>query len=152
MKKIIYVLCIVLLLVGCSSNIEPLTAKEFKTFMEDKGLTVTNEIDSANGDSSYDSIYVASDLSKYSFEYYFMKDIESASDLYTMAMNNLDSTYKDDSSARITSKRINNIGKYEVSASDYYCVVWLNENTVMYITGYIENKEEIKDILNELGY
>ncbi len=129
-----------------------MTAKQFKTTMEGKGFTVTDEIESANGDRSYQNIYVAADLEKYSFEYYFMTDKESAKNVYSTAASNLDKTYKNDSSAVIIANESDDSARYEVSASDYYCVAWQNKNAVLYMTAYIDYKEEAKSILKDLGY
>ena len=140
---------------GCSvkvSETTPMTAKEFKTEMEEKGLSVVDQIDSANGDSSYQDIYVATDGDKYSFEYYFMTDPESAKNVFTTATETLDANYKDDSSAVIIANSTDESGKYEVTASDYYCVVCQNQNTVLYLTSNIAYKDEAQDILKDLGY
>lgn len=158
MKKIISYITLAFFIVafaGCSVKVaesEPMTAKEFKTKMEEKGFNVVDQIDSANGDSSYQDIYVATDGDKYSFEYYFMTDPESAKNVYSYAADNLDATYKDDSSAVIIANSSEDSGKYEVTASDYYCVVCQKQNTVLYLTSNIAYKDEAKDILNDLGY
>lgn len=137
---------------GSSSASDPMTAKQFKNAMEKKGLTVTDQIDSANGDNSYQDIYVAVDEEKYTFEYYFMKDVNSAKSVYEYATSNLDTNYQEDSSAVIIANSTDESGQYEVTASDYYCVVWQNENTVLYLTSYSDYKDEAKDILKDLGY
>ena len=156
MKRICSMICLAVALcalMGCSvKNKEPMTANQFKTTMESKGFTVKDNTESANGDSSYQSIYVSADETKYSFEYYFMTDVESAKNVFSYAASNLDSTYKDDSSAVILSNETDESGKYEVSASDYYCVVWQNKNTVLYMTSYIDSKAEAASILKDLGY
>lgn len=157
MKKRLFIalviMAVLLMIGGCARNnsSEPITAKQFKTMMEDKGMLVTDQIDSANGDNSYQDIYVAADESKYSFEYYFMKDVSSAKGVYKYAVDNLEANYKDDSSAKIISNETEMNSKYEVSASDYYCVVWQNENAVLYLTAYIDYQDEAKQILKELG-
>lgn len=157
MKKtaitLIVLICL-MILGGCAGkeSSKPMTAKQFKTFMEDKGLVVSDEIDSANGDNSYQEIYVALEENKYSFEYYFMKDIASAKSVYEYASDNLDAKYKEDSSATIVAKKAEKNSKYEVSGSDYYCVVWQNENTVLYLTAYSDYLNDAKQILKELGY
>lgn len=157
MKKIAIALIMsicLMMLGGCTGgkNSEPMTAKRFKTIMENKGFDVSDNTESANGDNSYQDIYVAVDENKYSFEYYFMKDIASAKSVYSYAADNLDANYRDNSSAVIVANTTENNGKYEVSASDYYCVVCQNENTVLYLTAYSSYKDEAKQILKELGY
>ena len=81
-----------------------------------------------------------------------MKYVSSAKGVYSYAADNLDANYKDDSSAKILSKETELNSKYEVVASDYYCVVWQNENAVLYLTAYVDHLDEAKQILKELGY
>lgn len=119
---------------------------------ESKGFQVVDQIESTNGDNAYQDVYVANEDGKYSFEYYFMKDVDSASELFAYATKNLNANYKDDSSAVIVADSAEMTGKYEVSASDYYCVVWQNENSILYMTAYSNCKEDAKAILKDLGY
>ena len=120
--------------------------------MEEQGLTVTDQTDTANGDNSYQEIYVAADESKYSFEYYFMKDVDSAKSVYSYAYDNLDAKYQEEESGEFKLDEVGDVRKYEVSFTDYYCVVWQNQNTVLYVTAYSEHADEAKQILKELGY
>ncbi|MBR2707592.1 MAG: hypothetical protein IKE74_10230 [Mogibacterium sp.] len=158
MKRIISLICIILLtltLAGCSKGEDmksPNTADEFKSEMEELGLSVVDQTSSANGDSSYQKIYVATDGDKYSFEYYFMTGINPAKNIYTYLTENLDATYTDDSSAVIVANSSEESGKYEVTASDYYCAVLHNQNTVLYVTSQIDNADEAKDLISKLGY
>lgn len=63
----------------------------------------------------------------------------------------ISTTLKEDSSAKIVANETEMNSKFEVSASDYYCVVWQNENTVLYLTAYSDYLDEAKQILKELG-
>ena len=150
---IVVALCAVMMVVGCSGdNKDPLTPKEFKTIMEEKGIAVTDQTEAVSGDSSYQDVYVAYAEGKYSFEYYFMKNESSASELYAVATKNLEKRYDNDSSATVLSSSIGSTNKYEVSASDYYCVAWQNKNAMLYMTAYSNYKDEAKEILKKLGY
>ena len=95
-KNFLFIVAMVfiLMLSGCgkSSTSEPITTTKFKTIMEEKGLEVTDKTDSAK-DHSYQEIYVAVDKEKYSFEYYFMKNEKSATNVYKYAVDNLNKTY-----------------------------------------------------------
>ena len=100
-KNFLFIVAMVfiLMLSGCgkSSTSEPITTTKFKTIMEEKGLEVTDKTDSAK-DHSYQEIYVAVDEEKYSFEYYFMKNEKSATNVYKYAVDNLNKTYKENNS------------------------------------------------------
>lgn len=159
MRKMSRILCAatagLFILTGCSSDGntdgEILTAKEFKTAMEEQGLSVTDQTESAS-DSSYQQIYVAVDEEKYSFEYYFMKDPNSAANVFAYAKDNLDNTYADDADAEIAESGSGSALEYSVDASDYYCEVIQKENAVLYVTAYPDYKEEAAAIIDSLGY
>ena len=94
-KKFLFIIAMVfmLMLSGCgrSSTSEPITTTKFKSIMEENELEVTDKTDSAK-DHSYQEIYVAVDEEKYSFEYYFMKNEKSATNVYKYAVDNLNKT------------------------------------------------------------
>ena len=159
MRKMLRMLCAatagLFIFTGCSSDgntdDEVLTAKEFKTAMEEQGLSVTDQTESAS-DNSYQQIYVAVDEEKYSFEYYFMKDPNSAANVFAYAKDNLDNTYADAEDAEIAESGSGSDLQYSVDASDYYCEVIQKENAVLYVTAYPDYKEEAAAIIDSLGY
>ena len=143
MRKILNLVCGTIVagcLTACGSSTsgEVLTAREFQSKMEDEGLTVVDQTDSA-ADDSYQEIYVATEEEKYSFEYYFMKNDESADTVYQYAVTNLKNTYDSDSSAEINEK-------------DKGTNVLKKDNTVLYITSYVDYEKEAKEIIKNLGY
>ena len=154
-KNFLFIVAMVfiLMLSGCgkSSTSEPITTTKFKTIMEEKGLEVTDKTDTAK-DHYYQEIYVAVDKEKYSFEYYFMKNEKSATNVYKYAVDNLNKTYKENNSAKITENENNTQSVYDVTASDYHCKVIKKENTVLYVTAYPEYKEDAEKLVKELGY
>ena len=154
-KKFLFIIAMVFMLIlsGCgrSSTSEPITTTKFKSIMEENELEVTDKTDSAK-DHSYQEIYVAVDEEKYSFEYYFMKNEKSATNVYKYAVDNLNKTYKENSSAKIAEEKSNTQSVYDVTASDYYCKVIRKENTVLYVTAYSEYKENAEKLVKELGY
>ena len=154
-KKFLFIIAMVfmLMLSGCGrrSTSEPITTTKFKSIMEENELEVTDKTDSAK-DHSYQEIYVAVDEEKYSFEYYFMKNEKSATNVYKYAVDNLNKTYKENNSAKIAEEESNTQSVYDVTASDYYCKVIRKENTVLYVTAYSEYKENAEKLVKELGY
>lgn len=152
-RRIIGLLTIAALLTGCgsSTNTETMTAKEFKRDMENMGFVVEDQTESA-ADSTYQKIYVALDEEKYSFEYYFMKDENSADVVYQYAVSNLNKVYGEEETATILEEEKNSIRDYSVSASDYYCEVIKKENTVLYVTAYHGYEDDAKSILKDIGY
>ena len=159
MKKLLRFICVVsigaFVLTGCGdredADGEVMTAKEFKTIMAEKGFSVVEQTESA-ADSSYQQIYVAVDENKYSFEYYFMKDPNSATRVFDYAKDNLAEIYGDVTNAQIDESGSDTDFTYSVSAADYYCEVIQRENAVLYVTSYPDYKDEAKTIMKELGY
>lgn len=150
-SKILIILFAVTLLTGCISfDKDAITDDSFKKTMEEIGLTVIDETES--GDDQYQSIYVATDEEKYSFEYYFMRNESSAEAVYDYFRDNLEETYSSDETAVIIEDSKETQAEYSVSASDYYCKVTRIDNSVLYMVSYIDYKDEAKDILDDLGY
>lgn len=130
---------------------EALTANQFKTFMEEKGLEVIDQTASAENDD-YQNVYVAVDLEKYSFEYYFMRNDLTAKSLYTFAVEKVKENYKEAHGVTTTEKSFPSSADYSVTASDYYVRVIRVDNAVLYVTSYLDNKDECKEIIKEMGY
>lgn len=149
--RVLSVVIIVFLLEGCGKDSETMTAKEFQTVMEKKGFTVVDQTESAV-DSTYQKIYVAIDENKYSFEYYFMRDNNSAITVYDYAVDNLKAVYGNDDTVEIWENSSEKSAVCKVNASDYYCEVVRKDNTVLYVTSYVAFAEDAKAILEELGY
>ena len=82
----------------------------------------------------------------------FMKNEKSATNVYKYAVDNLNKTYKENNSAKITENENNTQSVYDVTASDYHCKVIKKENTVLYVTAYPEYKEDAEKLVKELGY
>lgn len=150
-SRIILIMGAVLLLTGCMQvDKEAMTAKEFKSSMEDQGFTVIDETESGDGD--YQAIYTATDEEKYSFEYYFMKSDTAATTVYDYARNNLETQYSEDDTVVIIETSNDYQAEYSVTASDYYCFVARVDNSVLYVTACAEYKDDTDDILKNLGY
>ena len=49
-------------------------------------------------------------------------------------------------------KSTKNYDKYIQETNDYYNVVSRNKNILIYVSVNIDNKKDIKKVLNELGY
>ena len=77
---------------------------------------------------------------------------KSATNVYKYAVDNLNKTYKENNSAKITENENNTQSVYDVTASDYHCKVIKKENTVLYVTAYPEYKEDAEKLVKELGY
>lgn len=88
------------------------------------------------------------DEDKYSQEYYFMKNDNSAVDVFDYAVLNLDNIYAEDSSAEIDSRN----NSYSVDASNYYVTVTRKDNTVLYVTAYPDYADEAQELMKSIGF
>lgn len=128
-----------------------MTAKEFKTLMQEKGFVVS---DATNQFSQYDyveQVYIAvpSDYS-YQIEFYEFSDVDYATSFY----NNNKSIFKSSkgNNSRETSVGIKNYSKYALSTNGKYKVVSRIDNTVIYLNVDSNNKDIVKDLLDEIDY
>lgn len=136
---------------ACGSPKEALTAKQFQDFMEEKGLTVSDQTQSAGSDD-YQNVLVAVDLDKYSFEYYFMRSDSTAKSLYTFAVEQVKKQYDGVNGTVNAEKVLPSTADFSLSASDYYVRVIRVDNAVLFVTAYPEFKDECKSLIDELGY
>lgn len=141
----------ILSLTACGGRKEPMTGKEFKRFMEEKGLEVIDQTESAANDD-YQYVFVALDREKYSFEYYFMRNDTTAENLYAYAVENVHSQYENKNGSAFTEVKHGKKGDFSMSASDYYVRVIRHANAVLYVTAYPDAKAECKEIIKEIGY
>lgn len=158
-KTLFIVLGIILVLViggialfsSLNKEKESMTASEFKTLMEGKGFAVS---DATSQFSQYDyveQVYVAepSDYS-YKIEFYELSDVEYA----TMFYNNNKSIFESSkgNASGETSVSMKNYSKYSLSTGGKFKVVSRIDNTVVYLNVDSNNKDTVKDLLDELGY
>lgn len=130
---------------------ESMTASQFKTLMEERGFVVS---DATSQFSEYDyveQVYVAapSDYS-YKIEFYELSDVEYATSFYNNNKSIFESS-KGNTSGE-TSVSMNNYAKYTLSTSGKYKVVSRIDNTVVYLNVDSDNKDVVKDLLDEIGY
>lgn len=130
---------------------EALTAKQFERFMEEKGIEVTDQTAQAES-NDYQDIYVAADLEKYSFEYYFMRNGQVAQGLYTFMVNTVKDNYEGKSGVSHAEKSFPSSADFSLTASDYYLRVIRVDNAVLYVTSYVDYKDDCKNIIKEMGY
>lgn len=138
-------------LAACGKPKEAIPAADFKYFMEDKGLTINDETENMEGEE-YQYAYVAVDMDKYSFEYYFMRSPSSAKSLYNYLVENVRKAYDGKIGTVTGETAIQGNADFSLSASDYYIRAIKVQNAVLYVTAYPEFKDEAKDMIKELGY
>ena len=128
-----------------------ITASSFYDTMSQKGYSVQ---DATNQFSAYNYIkqaYIAvSEDSNYQIEFYELQDDSYATNFYNNNKSNFESS-KGSTSAE-TSVGLKNYAKYTLSSNGKYMVVSRIDNTVIYVDVEANYKDNVKSILDELGY
>lgn len=133
-------------------NKEPMTVSEFKDIMEDKDFEIIDAIDQVDDyDNNIKKAYIALEEDyAYQIEFYRLDEEEDAIYFYNTNKEIFENS-KSSSSAE-TSVSMGNNSKYTLTSGDKYKVVSRIENTVIYLDVDEEYKDEIKEILKEIGY
>ena len=154
MKKkhiIMSIICLVavLFLVGCFTK-QSITVDEFKSNMEGNGLTLNN-IKEEYG--VYEEVVDANTAildDKYQVEFYTFTDEVSSQGFYETRINEfvpIESTYKEK-----YNETGSNYNIYSLTTEDVYVYISRVDKTLLYINVNKEYKDEIKDLIEKLGY
>ena len=148
MKRILKVLLVILALFA-------LSACGGKTILTDNGLNNkliemgfdTNDITDSIEDTNISVVRTANNRT-YQIEYYVFKNDESAK----LAFENNMKMFKANKKYKGKLKSAENYDKYIQETNDYYNVVSRNKNILIYVSVNIDNKKDVKKVLNKLGY
>lgn len=148
MKRILKVLLVIFVLFTLSAcgGKTILTDNEIKDKLTEMGFDV-NEITDSIEDSNISIVRTANNRT-YQIEYYVFKNDESAK----LAFENNMKMFKANKKYKGKLKSAENYDKYIQETNDYYNVVSRNKNILIYVSVNIDNKKDIKKVLNELGY
>ena len=129
-----------------------ITASDFYTIMSQKGYSV-QDANSQFADYDYVSqAYIAlSNDDDFQIEFYELIDDSYATSFYNNNKSIFESLKGKDVSAE-TSAELKNYSKYTLSANGKYMVVSRIDNTVVYVDVDDSYKNNVKSILDELGY
>lgn len=130
---------------------EPITVMEFKTIMQSKGYNVYDAKNEFLYHAYIKNVYMAEAKdSSYKIEFYEFFDKEHA-DLF---FKNRKSSIEDLKSKSLSQHtvNINNFSKYALELEEKYIVISRIDNTIIYVDTNAMNKENIKNILDEIGY
>lgn len=148
MKRILKFLVVIFVLFTLSAcgGKTALTDNEIKGKLTEMGFDV-NEITDSIEDSNISVVRTANNRT-YQIEYYIFKNDETAK----LAFENNMKMFKANKKYEGKLKSDDNYDKYVQETNDYYNVVSRNKNILIYVSVNIDNKKDIKKVLNELGY
>lgn len=145
---LVYVLVIGLFLTACGSK-TALTNDQFIEKMEAAGYQI---VDASNqfGEGDVEAVTLAMMDEKYQIEFYVLP----SNDQTVGAFNNNKSSFEQMKGSGASTSEVNlgNYNYYGLSTGEGYYVVSRIDNTMIFINASAEYKDEIKEVLKELGY
>ena len=126
-------------------------AQTFKTIMEEKGYQLADAKSQFSEHDYIEKVYLAAD-SKFSYqiEFYQLVDNDYANQFYITNMTKFENAKS--SSSIETTVNGKNYSKYTLLSNGKYMVISAINNTAIYVNVDESHKEEVDNILNELGY
>ena len=146
LKSSLIVLCI-LFLCACDSK-EVKLEREFKDFFKDKDYTIVEVDDKIDVKSILNAYAVIKNDGSYQIEYYIFSDERSAEVSYLSNKNN----FNDNFDGKISDYDGSNYSKLTMKTDTNYYIVERVENTLLYMNVENEYKDEVEELLKEMGY
>lgn len=144
------ILCSMLCLVGCAQKVS-ITAEDFKTAMESKGYTIADASEQFADYNEITKVYIAiSGNGSYQIEFYELTDSDASMRLFAGNKNIFEQSAGNISANSSVSTP--NYSNYKIIANGHYKVLSRINNTMIYIDVPAEFKDEVKTVLDELGY
>ena len=144
------IIAVVLFVKNIDFKKEAIKAREFASIMDDENyeiIDVTAQYESYGIDEAYVAIEENRD---YQIEFY---ELSSESKAKNMFETNKDYFEDGAGSSKITSSySIGNYNLYSLTSNGHYQYLCRVDNTLLYIDVEDEYKDEVKDIIEELGY
>ena len=152
---VIFIICIAFVIGVAFTNYNKertsITSEEFKLIMENKEFFMIDAT-SQNTENEYiKKVYnaVESD-NRYQIEFYEYTDSDIANKFYKNMYSKLESG-KGKAYSR-TNINLKNYSKYTLTAKGRYTILSRINNTIMYVSVSDEYKDDVKGIIEELGY
>ncbi len=143
MKKIIFLMISLLLLVSCSKK-TPITAEDFSAKMTEAGFEIgEDEVEGA------DLVMIAHN-GNYQLEHYTFKDKAAAE----TAFNNVKAGIETNKTTGYveTSVALGSHAKYQLTSGELYFVASYIDNTLIYASSSKADTDKVKELFDTLGY
>ena len=151
-KILLFVVCFLFIILasGCSSK-EAIEAEDFKVIMSGLEFTISDATDEYVQNEYVTKVYVAvSSNEEYKIEFYEFSDGSSGLDFYNSIQTKFENSKT--GSSVYSSVNLGNYSKYTLSTDGKYKVVSRIDNTAVYLDVDDVYKDEVKGILDNLGY
>lgn len=146
----VFAIAAVLLLTGCT-NKTAISETDFKSKMEEKNFVVQ---DATYQFENYEYVKKALLAQKedysYQIEFYILDTITNAESFFETNKDIFEESKSNGSTE--TSVSLGNNDKYTLSTDGQYKLISRIDNTMIYLNVAEENREEVKELVEELGY
>lgn len=137
---------------GCGKEKVAIAPEDFIGTMEGMGAEITDATESMNGIANTTSAQIADVDGQYQIEYYVFEEEMDAAYVFGATKEQLETAAEAASGVTKTSTSVGNHAKYTLSMEGNYIAMSRIGNRVMYVKTTKENKAEVKDIMEQMGY
>lgn len=152
MKKIvlgIIMICSIFMLGGCFKK-TVITTSEFKTIAENKGYTIHDVMSQYSAYEYIKEATVARKDDKYQVEFYVLETEDDAKNMYETNKTTFEARTSGTSSK--TNVNMLNYSSFTLNTNGEYYHLCRVENTFLYLHVDEQYKDQVKEIIDELGY
>ena len=154
MKKRRIVLCVVCFLMlfaltGCG-NKAAITTSDFKTVAEGHNYIITDAVSQYAAYDYIKEVTIAQSSDDWQVEFYVLDNAANATSMFNTNKATFES-YKGNSSSE-SSTSIGNHASYTLTSSGYYMHLCRIDNTLLYVSVPDTYKNDVKELIEELGY
>ncbi len=137
---------------GMFKDKESISADDFTEAMEDEDFTVEDSTEQFADEEVVEKCLIAYN-DDYQIEFYVLESDREAVRAFSHNKDDFESTYGSSGSARSKSEvNIANYSKFAMTTGEGFFVVSRIDNTMIYLEVDKEFKDEVKDILESIGY
>lgn len=147
----IFVILIMIVCTGCGSK-SPITTTDFISTMESQDFYIKDIMDQYAEYEVFTSATLAvNPTNEYQIEFYTFVDDNMAKDSYSVTKKNQIEPYEEGSSSNV-SVNTDKYSKCAVTANGQYMFISRIDNTMVYIKAPDSYKDEVKKLIDKLGY
>ena len=149
-KKIIFfslLLVSVFMITGCG-NKKAISTREFKNITEQDGLTTVDVKDQFSDESVVEATIAHNDDIK--LEFYILNGEASAKSMFSYNRKIFEG--RKSGASKFASTDIGNSSTYMLQSGGYYMYLSRIDNTLLYVSVSEQYKDNVKEVIKDLGY